>query len=356
MALIESRTGRFLRINERYCSIVGYTAEEMSGGKTFQEITHPDDLQPDLNNMARLLAGEIREFTMEKRYYHKNGSIVWVNLTVSPTWSPGEEPTNHIAVVEDITERRRAEEQVRDRDSQLAHMDRLSTLGELATSIAHELNQPLTAIVSYAAGISRRVKSRDEYDGDLLFALEQISAMSKRASDIIRALRSLVRKDTGQVELLQLNEIVDETLRLLRPVARKKGITLCVELDPALPNVRGNGVQLEQVVLNLARNSIDALDQSTAKERTMTLRTSINPGNEVELAVSDTGIGLSPDESANIFDAFVSTKPDGLGLGLSISRTIIDAHGGRIWATANRRQGATVHATLPGEEAPMDGT
>lgn len=301
--------------------------------------------------MDRLLAGELREFTMEKRYYHKSGAIVWVNLTVSPTWRPGEAPSNHIAVVEDITERRHAEEQLRERDAQLAHMDRLSTLGELATSIAHELNQPLTAIVSYAQGISRRVQSCHNCDGELLVALDQISAMSKRASDIIRGLRSLARKDTGQVELLQLNEIVNETLRLLRPQARKEGITLRLELDPALPSVRGNVVQLEQVLLNLAQNSIDALQQSTADERTMTLKTSMSDSHEVELAVSDTGIGLRPDESTAIFDAFVSTKPHGMGLGLSISRTIVDAHGGRIWATANRPRGATIHVALPAEES-----
>jgi PAS domain S-box-containing protein len=347
VALIESKTGRFLRINHRYCEIVGYSIEEMAERKTFHEITYPDDLQSDLDNMARLLAGEIREFTMEKRYCRKDDSIVWVKLTVSPTWNPGEEPTHHIAVVEDVTERRQVEEQVRERDAQLAHTDRLSTLGELATSIAHELNQPLAAIVSYAEGISCRVKSRDENDGDLLAALKQISALSKRASDIIRGLRSLVRKDRGALERLQVNEIVNETLQLLGPQARKKGITLDVKLEPGLPSVWGNGVQLEQVVLNLARNSIDALDQSSAEERAMTLRTFTNASNEVELTVSDTGIGLTQDGSTNIFDAFISTKPDGMGLGLSISRTIVEAHAGRIWATANLPRGATFHVALP---------
>ncbi len=244
----------------------------------------------------------------------------------------------------DITERKNAEAAARRHQAELTHVLRLGTMGEMAAGLAHEINQPLGAIASYAQGSTRRLRGPSPDIPGVLGAIEQITAEALRAGEIIRRLRTLVRKEAPRQDWIDLNEIVRNVLQLLRPDALLHRIALRAELDRALPRVVGDGIQVEQVVVNLVRNGIEALSAS-AEPRELSVSTAAD-GDSVHAIVSDTGAGLNPDLRERIFDPFFSTKSDGLGMGLSISRTIVESHGGRLWTVPSPR-GATFQFTLP---------
>lgn len=244
----------------------------------------------------------------------------------------------------DITERKNAEAAARRHQAELTHVLRLGTMGEMAAGLAHEINQPLGAIASYAQGSTRRLRGPSPDIPGVLGAIEQITAEALRAGEIIRRLRTLVRREAPRQDWIDLNEIVRNVLQLLRPDAILHRIALRAELDRALPRVVGDGIQVEQVVVNLVRNGIEAL--STCPEpRELSVSTAVD-GDSVHAIVSDTGAGLDPELRERIFDPFFSTKSDGLGMGLSISRTIVESHGGRLWTVPSPR-GATFQFTLP---------
>lgn len=592
-ALIETKTGRFVRINQRYCDLVGYEPVEMTN-TTFQAITHPDDLQADLDNMRRLVAGEICQFNMEKRYYRKDGSIVWVNLTVSPTWSPGEEPQYHIAVVKDIsqrkqaeqdlresealfrilsesapvgilmydadgvcryanpracemaglapeqltgsqwskpihpddvarieeefqqagqasgelrtecrfrqpdggtiwtqvhvvprydaggefvgwvsnvlditeqrqaiealqdsemqyralfnantdalffcsldgkvvdvnpatcrmhgytreeflkldprqfvhpdsfslfeqfvakaqrgelfhceakdlrkdgsafdievygtqmtfrgephafaivrdiTERKQAEEKMRQQHSMLAHVSRLSTMGEMVAGIAHEVNQPLYSILNFAKATRNTLAGEDNPNLDQVRGwIDEIADAATRAGQIVERLRDFARRGEPQRDAANANVIVKDSVDLVLFDARRQNVRVNLDLAPQALPVCVDRVQIQQMLVNLLKNAIDALHETPRDERFIFVSTQLVEG-EIEVRIADTGAGLPPE--GDVFEPFVTTKPDGMGLGLAISRTIVEAHEGTIDAENNSHGGATFTLTLP---------
>lgn len=246
----------------------------------------------------------------------------------------------------DITKRKHAEEAAHAHQAQLTHVLRLSTMGEMASGLAHEINQPLGAIANFATGCVRRLRNGGMHADDVLRIVEQIAGEALRAGTIIRRLRSLIRKDSSRQEQTDLNELVNDAVRLLASDLRNGDVTVALDLDEALPSIYVDSIQIEQVLLNLLRNAVDAMADAETDRRALHISTAIVDEATVELKVRDYGSGLPPTIGERIFEPFVSTKTNGLGLGLSISRTIIEAHGGRLWTTAHP-DGTTFAFHLP---------
>ncbi|HSP96684.1 MAG TPA: ATP-binding protein [Candidatus Dormibacteraeota bacterium] len=252
----------------------------------------------------------------------------------------------------DITAPKRAEEQARQHQADLAHVLRIGTMGEMAAGLAHEINQPLGAIANYALGAVRRLRAGDAVDhAALLEVAEHIGAEALRAGEIIRRLRGLLRKEEPQPQPVDLNEVARASARVVEGEALRQGVDLDLELAATLPPVLGDPIQLEQVLLNLLLNGIEASAATANESRRVVVRTGAGAG-DVEVAVSDHGVGLPP-PPADVFAPFFTTKPRGLGMGLSISRSIVELHGGHLAATRNPDRGSTFRLTLPSEPAAV---
>ena len=291
---------------------------------------------------ARAFAGE---HVQVERTYPIDDEAQHFLISVHPIVENGV-VTGATVFSKDITERKRVEEQFRQHQADLAHVLRLGTMGEMAAGLAHEINQPLGAIANYAQGSVRRMQTGATDLSALLPVMEEIAAEALRAGEIIRRLRDLVRKETPQQRPVDLNALVRESTSIIEPEARQQGIAVRLDLAPGLPPVLGDGIQIEQVLLNLLLNGVEAVQASSNGDRTVSVITAAADPGHVEVAVRDSGVGI-PAPPADVFAPFFSTKRNGLGMGLSISRSIIEAHGGRLWATRNADCGSTFRFTLP---------
>ncbi|MCH7872792.1 MAG: PAS domain S-box protein [Planctomycetes bacterium] len=246
----------------------------------------------------------------------------------------------------DITARKQAEERDRRHHEELAHIARLSTMGEMATGLAHELNQPLAAILNYAEVCRRRLPADQPDFDEMRDDIEQIERQAERAGEIIRRMRSFVRKRGSHRSTVNLNQVAQEVTELLASQIRASEVTIRLELTDNTPYVLADSIQLQQVVLNLMRNAIEAMSDTPPEQRHLTLRTVLSDDAAVEMSVRDSG-PPADSELEHLFEPFFTTKTDGLGLGLSISRSIIEAFGGRLWATPNSDCGATFRFSIP---------
>jgi len=405
VAQVMSETGQFVRINKRYCDIVGYSRNEMEK-LTFQKITHPDDLQADLNNMQLLIKGKIRKFSMEKRYFHKNGSIIWVNLTVSPMWRAGETPYYHIAVVEDITARKKAEndlqksrdelkmrveertadlkdinlllkqeiserkeaekalenakaeieawnreleKRVKDKtdellnaQAQMIQSEKLAVMGELVGGLAHELNSPLAGLLPLLKAFRERAE-KGSVDH------KELSLMSNAAEHMARIIKNFgvfSRKTKGIFTTLSLNEVIEDTLSFSEVKLRHKGIIIKKDFKESLPLVKGDKTGLQQVVLNMLTNACDAMDEGGM----FVIKTGVSEDNlRVIMEFTDNGAGIDKENINKIFDPFFTTKTsgEGIGLGLSVSYDIIKKHDGEITVESKPGKGTRFSISLP---------
>jgi two-component system, LuxR family, sensor kinase FixL len=254
--------------------------------------------------------------------------------------------TGATAFSKDITERKRAETLARQHQADLAHVLRLNTMGEMAAGLAHEINQPLGAIANYAQGCSRRLRDESIEPGELVPVIDEIGREALRAGEIIRRLRDLVRKEGPKQAAVDINELIRESTRIIETEAHQSGIHLELALASDLPPVSCDSIQIEQVLLNLLLNGVEAMQASSNGERSLTVTSAAAGAAAIEVGIRDSGGGV-PDPPADVFRPFFSTKPNGLGMGLSISRSIIEAHGGRLWATRNADRGSTFRFTLP---------
>jgi C4-dicarboxylate-specific signal transduction histidine kinase len=250
-------------------------------------------------------------------------------------------------VQERTNELKQANEVLRERQTELAHVTRVMTLGELTASVAHEVNQPLAAIVTNANACLRWLGGAQPNFVEARHAVERIIKDSYRASDVISHVRSLVKKAPPRNDLVDLNEVILEVLALAQTEARRNRVVLKRELAKDLPPVLGDRVQLQQVILNLIMNGLEAISKTGRGERELLVSSSQDEVDNVIVAVRDSGEGLDAANLERVFDAFFTTKPDGMGMGLAISRTIIESHGGRLWATSNSPRGAVFQFMLP---------
>jgi signal transduction histidine kinase len=239
-----------------------------------------------------------------------------------------------------------AKEAARQHQADLAHVGRVSLMGEMAAGLAHEINQPLAAIVNFTRGCQRRLRANGSADADMMNALEQATAQAMRAAQIIRRIRDFMRKDEPSLTWVNVNDLVRNVADLADADGRQPDVQIDLALSPAVPKIYVDSIQIEQVILNLVRNGFDAMNGPTAEPKRLSIRTEALAPRQVDVTVADTGTGLTPEVIDRIFDPFFSTKPLGLGLGLSISRSIIEAHGGRLWAEPNPAGGSQFHFTL----------
>jgi two-component system sensor kinase FixL len=253
-------------------------------------------------------------------------------------------------LVVDVTDRRRAEREMRQLKDQLAHSGRIATIGEMAATLAHELNQPLAAILSNAQAATRFLNTASPDLEEVRDILRDIAVDDTRAGEIIRRVRSLVKKDAADLKPLRINEVVDEVVGLLHSDALIRGVVVTLELGPDLPWIQADRIQLQQVLLNLLLNAFDAMGDVPPGERSVIV-CSRQVDSWVNVTISDRGTGIPTEHADELFEPFRSTKSNGLGLGLSISRSIVANHGGRLWAENNRGRGATFGFTLPARPA-----
>jgi PAS domain S-box-containing protein len=331
--------GRFTFICPNVDVIFGYVPDEV------QAMTRISRLLGDhLYDRAQLAAqGEIRN--IEREVTSKSGERRTLLIHLKAVSIQG---GTVLYACRDITDCRHAEEELRVTRLTLAHASRLALVGELTASIAHEINQPLTAILSNASAGLRRLDAdaRSAEVKELREILMDVRDQSRLAADIIERVRALARKRPLELMPLDLNDVVNDILRLIGGDARRRGVVLGTELVPALPAVAADRVCLQQVMLNLILNAMEAMDHAEADARQLTVRTR-RLENAVEVAVRDTGSGIPADSLPRLFDAFFTTKRDGLGLGLAIARSIVESHGGRIWAEDHGGRGASFCLTLP---------
>ena len=250
-------------------------------------------------------------------------------------------------LIAEIAQRKRSEEALQAAQAQMARMARVSTMGELTSSIAHEINQPLAAVVTNGDASLRWLGNDPP---NLAKTRESITGMIKeanRASEVIKRIRALAKKTPPQKANLEVNEVIDEAIGLVGGQLARQGVVLRKELVPNLPPVIGDRVQVQQVILNLIANGIEAMEGVTGRPRELSIGAKSTDDGRVLISVSDCGTGIEPESADHLFEAFFTTKQEGMGLGLSISRTIVEGHQGRLWATPNTQGGATFQFTLP---------
>ncbi len=269
----------------------------------------------------------------------------WVAVLARAVLGPDGRPQFVVSVARDVTDRRRAEEQARQHLQQLAHVSRVSSMGEMASAIAHEINQPLTAIANYASACLRLLRSGKAQPGEAVEVMQRVAAEAERAGEIVRKMRGFVRGEESQMALVEPGFLASEVMRLAAAEARQSGVELKSEVEPGLPQVLADSIQIQQVLLNLVRNAVEAVDGADSQRREVSLGVR-RAADGVQFTVRDTGPGLAPESRDKVFEPFYTTKADGIGIGLPLSRSIADAHGGRLWAGAEA-QGAAFHLVLP---------
>lgn len=342
--------GHIIGFNQACEQTTGYRFDEIRGTAVWDRLLVPEEAEAVRQVFDTLTAGNFPN-TYENYWVARSGErrlIAWSNTVLVDEHGAVE---HVIATGIDVTDQRRAEEKERQRMLELAHVSRLSTMGEMATEIAHELNQPLGAIATYSDA-GTQILSSDPQDHDTLKStLQAITRQARRAGDIVRGLRDFVGKDEGQPMPTDINALVRDVIDLARVEARSRGVRIALNLAEGLPRLTLGRILVEQVIFNLAHNAIEAMEQVDSEQRVLTITTARAEENAIEISVADSGPGLPTDHGERVFEAFVSTKVNGMGMGLTISRSIVEAHGGRLWATPNTPTGTCFRFTLSPSQA-----
>ncbi len=340
MAQMDPHTGAFLRVNNKFAEIMGYEVSEILE-KSPYDLTHKDD--PALIwQQSDDVSGD-HAINVEKRCIQKNGDLIWVRVNAVMVRDFDGKPMHAVATIEDITEARAAEQQINKLSRDLSHYARGDLLGEMAAGLAHELNQPLTAITQNVDAALQTISETKDPDEEVVQILSDLDQQAHRAGDVIRALRGFARKgDEGKVPF-DLAELIRQSLHLLRSETTEHGISVSVEAKD-LPLIMGMRVQVAQVLVNLIRNAIEAIVESDKPLKQIRIEAVVE-GKEVQVSVEDSGAGV--DESIELFGQFETTKKDGMGLGLSICRSIVEAGGGKMWHDQNYTSGARMCFTFP---------
>jgi len=331
-----------LLVNPYGAAQLGYAPEELIG-RHVEILIHEVDREVALRNKTECLEHLGRTASWELRKLRKDGGVIWARETGRAMLIRNQPVV--LIVSEDTTEAKRATEALRETQIELAHANRLETMGQLTASIAHEVNQPIAATVANAQAALRWLRLDPPGLDEVKQALSRIVRDSGRAGDVIQRVRNLTKKAPTPHDRLEINAAIQEVIELTRSEITKNGVLVRTELADGLPPVRGDRVELQQVILNLILNAIDAMSGGE-EARELAIATGKADSGDVLVSVSDSGPGLSPAVKEKLFKAFHTTKPNGLGLGLSICRSIIEAHGGRIWASGNAPRGAVFQFTL----------
>jgi len=345
-------------INKAVTEITGWRAKDLIGKNQHHILHHTradGSIHPGSECPVYLTFEEGKpRYVEEDLFWKKDGSSFPVEYSSTPIRDEKGNIQGAVVVFRDISARKQAAEAGRQYQMELAHVARLSTMGEMASGMAHELNQPLTAIATSADACMRLLESGDAPRDRVLDVLETIGTQARRAGGIIQQLRQFVRKEEPRHTLVNLNDLVEEVLMLMEPEIRKAQVHVIRDLDNDIPLVEAQQIQIDQVILNLIRNAIEAMSEVPEEKRLLTLRTRSAGGNAVIASVEDTGPGLSPEVRDKLFDPFITSKPQGMGLGLSISMGIITAHNGNLYYDSQASNGAVFRFTLPVKQHSND--
>jgi PAS domain S-box-containing protein len=365
--------GRYIAANLALQKMLGYTAEELQRLTTLK-VTYEEDRPATEVILAECADGLPRNYRITKRYRRKDGNVIWADVSSTLVPATGDKPAFFAAVVVDINERKRAEEELhqkeislREAQSELAHVSRVTTMGEFAASIAHEVSQPLAGIVTNASASLRWLGTKSPNLDEARESIRRIIRDGNRAGQVMSRMRALFKKAHTTKQQLDINEVIEEVLTLSQSELQRNRVSLHIKLAKDSPLIAGDRIQLQQVILNLIINAIQAMSVVDEGQRELWLgseKVAEIPGEpegekledkavgdaewtHVLIAVRDSGPGLDPKSLDRVFEAFYTTKPQGVGMGLAISRSIIEAHGGRLWAKANAPRGAVFQLMLP---------
>ncbi|MFM8445219.1 MAG: ATP-binding protein [Methylococcus sp.] len=335
--------------SDRWLSMLGYSRESIEPGYAqWQRLVHPEDLPEVLKALHAHLSGEAPYYEVEHRLLTREGAWKWV-------WSSGRVwqrdaaglPLRATGTHLDISLRKELEGRLNQQQAMLSHAQRVTIAGELAATIVHELNQPLGAISSYIGAASLEFAGLLALNPRLNETLNETQRLTQRAAQVVRGIRDLVRRSTAPVEAVDMAVVLDEILSYLQGELLRRSIRVNKALPSGLPAIHGDRIQLQQLFLNLLLNALDAMSEVATANRLLTVQAAIHPGCSITLIIRDSGPGLAPEIAENLFQPFLTTKPHGIGLGLSLCRTIAQTHGGSIAATSAPGQGACFEVTLP---------
>lgn len=373
-----------ISVNKAFEKMTGYTADEILG-RNCRFLQQDDRGQPEIDEF-RTAIEQGRPTHVILRNYKKDGTLFWNEVRVSPVRNENGKLTHFIGVMNDYTEhkqakealqkahdelevrveertaelfkanealkreigeRKRAEDQARKHQAELAHVQRIATMGEMATGLAHEINQPLTAVVNYSRACLIMLDSGCRDTDRLRKAMNEASENGLRAGQIIQRLRNFVRKRDSHRTKLDINQVIKRVVKFLEDEARNHNIIIHLNLADPLPNVVADAIQIEQVLLNLIKNSFDSLRNNGSSPREVIIDSNTSQQSEIEVVIVDTGPGFSPEASKRLFEPFYTTKAQGLGMGLSISRSIVEAHGGQIRISESDDGGPKICFSIP---------
>lgn len=345
IVMVTNAEGEIEYVNPRFVDVTGYTGEEVIGKSP--SLLRSPELNEDDDDAIWTKAQEGHRWSGKLRNRRKSGELFWVSASVSPIKNSTGDITHFIGLQEDITERIAAEEEAREHQQQMMRYMRIAAMGEMAAALAHELNQPIAAVVNYCNGSLRRL-AVDRWDADeIAGAIREAHAEAQRAKSIIQHVARFVRKAPQQRLVQSANALIASVVALVQRELERLNIKLKLDLCDDLPLVSVNIVEIEQLLLNLLRNSMESIACLDEGQQSLRLATAtFNVGNIV-ISVADSGKGFDPETVERAFDPFFTTKPQGMGMGLAICRNIAEAHGGRIWADSCCEGGAMVRFTLP---------
>jgi PAS domain S-box-containing protein len=345
IAIID-RQRHFVAANGAFQKMVGYTGEELQSLGPL-DITPEEDRDGAQEMMEDVRSGKRQEQPTEKRYRRKDGELIWVRVSIARALDPSSPLPGIPAIIEDITERKRAEVAWHDAREALSRATRLTTMGELSASIAHEINQPLAAIITNGNACKRFLAISPPDLDEVKDAVDEIVRDGRRASEVLSRIRAMVKSTATERVQVDVNHEIEEVLELTRHELQRHGVSVQTDLHSNLPTISADRVQLQQVVLNLVMNGIDAMRTVTDHSRILTVRSRLDDHGSIVVNVADSGVGLDPANRERIFDTFFTTKAEGMGMGLAISNSIIEAHHGRLWAEPGSPVGAVFAFALP---------
>ena len=335
-----------MHLSEEWYRIYGFNPSDgIPTWEAYFERVHPEDL-PKLKGLIERAIAEKCDYEREFRILLPNGKLKWIHTVGHPVFSDSGDLEQFVGSSTDITAIRSAEqehEKLRQLEADLAHINRVSMLGEMAASLAHEIKQPISAAITSANSCVEWLAHEPPNLDRARASAARIDKYGNRAAEIIDRMRSFYKKSPPQRELVDANGIVHEILTLLKGEATRSSVSMHTDLSAELPKIMADRVQLQQVFMNLMLNGIEAMQDSGGE---LTVKSELQH-DKFQFSVSDTGPGLPSGNVDQIFSAFFTTKPQGSGMGLAISRSIVESHGGHLWASANTGGGATFHFTLP---------
>jgi PAS domain S-box-containing protein len=340
--LTATRDGTIQYINH---TLPQFTPEELIGTTVFDYI--PEHQHADMREALERVFKTGEPIAHEFAATGPQGTQAWYASRIGPI-KHGDQVVSLIIVASDITPQKKAEEEARQRQLELEHISRVSTIDGMASILAHELNNPLAVISNFASGCVRRLQSPTQITNEeLVDALQDIADQATRASQTIRRMRNFLGKKGVEKAPTDPNLLVAESVALAAVEARRRNVLITLETAETLPEVLADNIQMQQVLVNLLLNGLEAMQETETAQRRLVVQTALTADNQIHFSVQDAGEGLPNDFENRIFEPFCSTKPQGLGLGLWISRSIVKAHDGRLWATRNEGRGATFHVSLP---------